>query len=150
MIGVAQSLAGPVYVDASILLKLFFPEADSASVERMLIGRRDLIASNLAVTEVVSALSRRRREGAISSPAVARLYQKILNEFDSGTFLRVDPTPETHRLAERLLLAMESNALRASDALHLALAVSAGAQTICTTDRRMAEAARSSGFTVHP
>jgi uncharacterized protein with PIN domain len=61
-------LTGPVYVDASALVKLYFPDSDSARLNRRLAGRRDFVASDLAVTEVVSSLARRQRDGMLCAP----------------------------------------------------------------------------------
>ena len=54
-------MLGPIYCDTSALLKLYFPEPRSADLTRVVEGRDDLLVSDLAVTEIVSALSRRVR-----------------------------------------------------------------------------------------
>ena len=99
-----RPVASVIYVDASALVKLFLPEPESAAVNRMLAGQRQVIVSDLAVTETTSALARRRREGL----------------------------------------------LRVADALHLALALSAGATVMATYDRRLAAAAFRVGLTNAP
>ncbi len=113
---------------------------------RQLCGRRGLTVSELAVTEVTSALVRRRREGLLDADLVARLHRAILAKIESGEFLSRSLTAEVHREAERLLLLLSSPPLRAADALHLALALAAGARTILTFDRRLTEAARQLGL----
>ena len=55
----------------------------------------------------------------------------------------------THREAERHLIS-SSVALRAADALHLAMALGAGAATVLTYDRAMAGAAIARGLAVWP
>jgi len=55
-----------------------------------------------------------------------------------------------HREAERLLLALDNIALRAADALHLALACLSGALAIVTYDLRLAEAALKIGLNPLP
>jgi predicted nucleic acid-binding protein len=104
-------------------------------------GRNDLLISELAITEIVSAISRRRREGILSTSQCARLHRRILADVDEGIYSRSDLTPETHREGERLLLAIDDVPLRAADALHLALASLSGAASIVTYDQRLAEAA---------
>ena len=70
------------------------------------------------------------------------MYQRVLRDFESGEFQRGDLTAGTHREAERLLLAVGSRtALRAADALHLALAGLFGARVFLTFDKRMSAAA---------
>jgi predicted nucleic acid-binding protein len=57
-------------------------------------------------------------------------------------------TPKAHIEAERLLLAAEGVALRAGDALHVALASLAAIVTVVTYDPRLADAAKSAGLEV--
>ena len=144
------AVAGPVYLDSSALAKIYIHEADSPEVDRLLRGRTDIFVSDLAITEVISAFSRRGREGPLSVGDLPRLHQTILGEVESNIFARVELTPEVHRLAERYLMAIGVVALRASDALHLALATEIGARTVFTTDRRLSEAARSISLAIRP
>ena len=58
----AERWAEPVYLDASALVKLFVPEAESDELNRALTGLTDVIVSDLALTEMASALGRRTRE----------------------------------------------------------------------------------------
>ena len=146
----ALELSGPLYFDASALVKLYLPEPDSASLNRLVAGRRDALVSDLVVTEIVSSLCRRRREGSVSPQIVDRVRREILSHLDDGVYARVELVPAVHREAERLLASIDKVALRAADALHLALALSGGAATVLTFDRRLADAARASGLGVHP
>ena len=146
----ASGLPGPLYCDASGLVKLYVPEADSDELNRTLRGRGDLLVSDLSITEIVSSLARRRREGALTAAIAGRLHRAILSHTEKGVYRRVELLPATHREAERLLLSAGSVPLRAADALHLALAVSGDAASVLTYDRRLADAARSVGLTVFP
>lgn len=53
-----SALPGPLYCDTSALVKLYVPESGSDELNRTVEGRDDLLVSDLAVTEIVSALSR--------------------------------------------------------------------------------------------
>lgn len=143
-------VAGPLYFDASALIKLYLPEPESDALNRVVEGRRDAIVSDLAVTEIVSSLCRRRREGAVDAQVVNRLRRQILSHFDSGVYRRVELLPEIHREAERLLVSIERVPLRAADALHLALALSGAAASVLTFDRRLVDAARAVGLNIFP
>jgi predicted nucleic acid-binding protein len=143
-------LRGPVYVDASALVKLYVPEPGSDELNRTLEGRRDLLVSDLALAEVVSSLARRRREGAIGAAAVARLYRTLLAHVEDHVFRRLELFAATHREAEKLLLSVGTVPLRAADALHLALAMGDEAGTLLTYDTRLAAAASAVGLWVHP
>jgi predicted nucleic acid-binding protein len=65
--------AGPIYLDASALVKLFVPEPASDSLNQALLGAEDVIVSDLALTEMASALGRRMREGRLTSAESRRL-----------------------------------------------------------------------------
>lgn len=135
-------VSSPVYLDASALAKLYVGEADSAELERALIGRSDLLVSELAITEVVSALARRVRQRDLSSRDAGRVHRRILADRERGEFRHLDLSPDLHRAAERLLMQIGGTVpLRASDALHLALAGSAPAGAFVTYDRQLREAA---------
>jgi hypothetical protein len=136
----------PVYLDTSALAKLYVPEAWSDALEKALLGRRDVLVSDLAVTELTSALARRMREGDLSRADGRRMYQRVLRDVTSGEFRRVELTANVHREAERLLVSVAPRrALRAADALHLAQAALLGARALVTFDRRMSEAAEALG-----
>jgi hypothetical protein len=140
---------GPVYCDASALAKVYLREPGSKEIDSLLAGRRDVVVSDLAITEVISSIARRRREGAISAATAARIRATILADLEAGSFLRSDLTPETHREAESLLLA-SSVALRTLDALHIAGALLARAASLAGYDRRLREGAAGLGLAVYP
>ncbi len=144
-----DELAGPLYCDSSALAKLVVPEAGSDELNAAIAGRDDVLVSDLAVSEVASALGRRVRERTLDSRDAHRVYRKVLSTIGEGAFRRVELLEATHREAERHLIS-SSVALRAADALHLAMALGAGAATVLTYDRAMAGAAVARGLTVWP
>ncbi len=141
---------GLLYVDTSALLKLYFREPESKTTNDFLRGRRDVVISQLAVTEMVSALARRCREGALDVAIASEAQQAVLDHIETGVFRCLEMFPDIHREAERMLLTTSAVPLRAADALHLALARNARAKTLVTFDRRMTEAGRAVGFVTLP
>jgi len=141
---------GPIYLDTSALAKLVLPEPNSDTLGRALTGRRDVVLSELAVTELVSALARRRREGDLAVEVVERLHRALLDHLVGGVFLRTSASPDTHRAAERILLSLASLPLRAADALHLAQAIAAESRTVATFDGRMRRLAPALGLALFP
>jgi len=113
-------------------------------------GRDDVLVSDLAVTEIVSAAARRLRRGALTREAVRRVQHAILGRLDDGVYHRVELTREVHRRAEHFLMNLQEPSLRAADALHLALATSARAASLASFDARLAAAARAGGLAVYP
>jgi uncharacterized protein len=147
----SNAFPGPLYLDASALAKSYIPEAESELLGAFLSGRRDWITSQLAVTEVTSALCRRRREDLASAEEVSRVYSRLRHDIEeSKLYSLADLTDDVHRQAESNLLATDVTPLRAGDALHLALAKASHCLCMVTFDRRLAEASRRHGLAVYP
>lgn len=139
--------AEPVYLDASALVKLLVPEDGSDALNLSLAGLTDVIVSDLALTEVASALGRRMREQRLTQAEARRLYREASKLHAASRAAEL--TPPVHRLAERLMLSLRVP-LRALDALHVATALDAGAATIVTFDPRLGDAALAQGMFVAP
>jgi predicted nucleic acid-binding protein len=105
--------------------------------------------SELTVTEMVSILTRLSRQGAIAREALRRIQHAVMARLDDGTYQRVELTTDIHRRAEQLLVQLIRIPLRAADALHLALAMSARA-SLASFDTRLASAARAIGLATYP
>jgi predicted nucleic acid-binding protein len=137
----------PVYLDASALVKLFVPERESDDLNQALAGLTDVIVSDLALTELASALGRRTRERRLTRAEAQRLYREAAKLHASSHHAEL--TPPVHRRAERLMLSF-TIPLRALDALHLATAVEEEAATVVTFDPRLRDAAATQGLFVAP
>lgn len=135
-----------IYVDASALAKLYLPEPESDVLDAFLRTRRDLMISDLAVTEVLSAVARRRREGALAAGDAVKVRDALWADANSGAFRRLDLTPKAHRDAERLMFQMDAVALRSLDALHLSLALAGDATHVLTYDARLGAATQYAGL----
>jgi predicted nucleic acid-binding protein len=144
----AEAAPTGVYVDSSALAKVYMPEPESEQLDTFLKGRRDLVISELCCTEVISAVARRKREGALSAPQANDIRKMLSADARSGSFRRLDITPAIHREAERILMSTGSVPLRTLDALHIALALSGQAQRVVTFDPRLAEAAALNGLEI--
>jgi len=123
------------YLDASALVKLVVPETESDALSLALAGREGFVASRLGATECRRACTLLGRS-AFLEQADAVLDRVTLLEV-SGAILEA---------AGRL----EPANLRTLDAIHLATALSIGADEIdvITYDLRLAKAARSHGLNV--
>jgi predicted nucleic acid-binding protein len=130
------------------LVKLFVPEPESDALNEGLVGAEDVVLSDLALTELASALGRRTREGLLTRAESRRLYREA--EKLATVCRRAELTPPVHRRAERLLLTSRVLPLRALDALHIALALDADVATLLTYDPRLGVAAAAQGLFVAP
>ena len=138
--------SSPVYLDTSALVKLYLPESGSNEMEDALLGRRDVIVSDLAITELTSAVVRRVREADLTGAHARRIYQRVLSDVDAGEFRRAEITANSHREAERLLMGIGRRVpLRAADALHLGMMGLLGVRVLVTFDQRMWSAAEALG-----
>jgi predicted nucleic acid-binding protein len=138
--------SGPIYLDASAMVKLLVPEAESDDLNEALVGAEDVVLSDLALTETASALGRRRREGMLAPAESRRLHREAMKL--AASCRRAELTPPVHRRAERLLLTSRDAPLRTLDALHIALALSADVATLVTYDPRLRAAAALQGLFV--
>jgi predicted nucleic acid-binding protein len=141
------SIQGPVYLDASAWVKLYVQEPHSDTLNRALLGRKDLFVCDLGATEVASGLARACREGRLDRVSARRLQRRLRQHVRSGIVQRLELLPKVHVEAERLLLE-GSVPLRAADALHVALASLSEIATVVTYDPRLSEGARSVGLAV--
>ena len=137
----------PLYLDSSALVKLFVPEPESDSLNEALLGAKGVILSDLALTEMASALGRRTREGVLTTRQARHLHREALRL--TASCRHVELTPPVLRRAERLLLSLPMP-LRALDALHLATALEAEAATMVTFDPRLRAAAAAQGLFLAP
>lgn len=140
--------SGPIYLDASAVVKLLLPERGSDELNNSLVGADEVIVSDLSITEVTSALARRVRERTLAGTEARRVHRELMRVADRC--LRAELTPPVHRRAERLLLGAAETSLRARDALHVAIAIDAAAATFVTYDRQLHRAATAHGLVAAP
>lgn len=128
-------MSGSAYLDTSAFLKLLVAESESAALREDLREVEQFASATLLRTETVRAL---RRAGLGHLVGAARRL------FASVVLIRLDE-PLLDRAGE-----LEPPVLRSLDALHLAAALSMGADlgTLYTYDVRLAHAAAAHGVDV--
>jgi uncharacterized protein len=134
------------YLDATVMLPILIKEPASAAVDAfMSTVQQELWVSDFAAAEAASALSRLVRTGRLqATDGAARL-----SDFDVWRTAMTKPA-EIHAVDVRLAAAYVRRfelALRAPDALHLAVARRLDVPLV-TRDRRLAAAARELGVAV--
>jgi predicted nucleic acid-binding protein len=134
--------AGKMYLDSCILVKLITPEADTHFFAERLTDV-PLTSSELALTEVWSALLAKERTGKITRPQRERAWRSF-SQMISGGSLELHPLQglvlrkANHQLEQCHPLV----ALRTLDAIHLAACDLAQDFPLCTTDERLRQAAK--------
>ena len=139
-----------MYLDSAIIVKLLVDEPDTEFLQDALIGK-SLCSSELAVPEVLSALFAKERNKLISFRQRERAW-RIFNERVQAEEILLHPlTGDVLRKATRILeLCHPKVALRPLDAIHTAACDLSQDFPLCTTDRRMREAAGLLGIPVFP
>jgi len=135
-------VAGDMYLDTGILVKLLAPELETAFFERELRGH-PLTTSELAVVEVKTALCGKERAAFITAAQRTRAETKFAAMIDDGILELFELNRRTLRKATQVVNGCHPQVpLRALDALHLAACDLAQEFPLCTTDARMHAAAR--------
>ncbi len=135
-----------LYLDTSAIIPTLVLEPTGPAIDRFIAGNRERLAvSEFAATEVASAFSRLHRTGAMDR-AETLLRLADFDTWRAANTATPDITAADHRLAG-LYVRRFDLALRAPDALHLAICARLGL-TLVTLDRRLAAAAVALGVAV--
>ena len=132
-----------IYVDTSVFVAAFTMEpAYTRKAQRFLMQESDIQASSWTVTEFASALMIKLRRGDINDPYRLNAWQRFKELISARALVRPVPTDAYVEAAE---LVIQSNQLRAADALHLATARQIGCSELATFDKVLASASRRYG-----
>jgi predicted nucleic acid-binding protein len=139
-----------MYLDSCIIVKLLVAEPDSEFFISSLEGQ-PLVTSELAQTEVFSALLARERAGKIS----AKDRRLAWHEFEAriaAKEIRIENLNSLvlHKATHLLERCHPKVPLRTLDAIHLAAADLCHDFPLVTTDARLRDAATLMGFSIFP
>jgi hypothetical protein len=134
--------------DSSAIVPLLCKEKETVAIVELYRGDPSMLVWTLTRTEIISALCRRQREGAVTRKEVTEAKYR-LKQLESDWTENTDYSLVKER-AERLL---ELHPLTAADALQLAAALVAVDERtsgfgFITLDARLGEAAAKEGFGV--
>jgi predicted nucleic acid-binding protein len=130
------------YFDTSAVVKRYVRERGSARVMSLL-GEHDFLSSAITLVEVLSALSRKKRDGELSENNFATTLNRIRSERDQWELVEVGE-PVLNRAQE---IVQGNVPVRALDAIHIASLVTfeaaAGVSVpFITADGRQRDAAK--------
>jgi len=136
--------------DSSAIIPLCLKERASEAIKGLMKGDEDVVVWWTTYIECLSALSRRQREGVLTSGDATKA-RAVLSAL-AAAWSEVQPTELVRLRAERLL---SIHPLRAADALQLAAALvwaqetPRGLEFVCL-DQNLREAALKEGFSIQP
>jgi len=136
--------------DSSALVPLLVPEEESRRCASFLRQDPGIIVWALTTTEILSALHRKSREGALDRRTLSEARKRLKSLEKAWTeIIQIDLVKDR---AERVLTI---HSLRSADSLQLAAALIAFGEAphgaaFVTLDESLAEAAEKEGFTVPP
>lgn len=135
------------YLDTSVIVSALTAESDSPRVRNWIAQREasSLHISDWVVTEFSAALSIKLRTEQISREYRDDALIQFRNAV-AASFVRL-PVAGVHFRMAAMLADRHELGLRASDALHLAIANQSGLP-LCTLDKRLAAAAMACGYKV--
>jgi uncharacterized protein len=135
-----------MYLDTSVVVKLYTRESDSAECERVL-GEQQIVSSELLYAEFWSALLAKERKGELAPENRQRVWELFENHLLDDVIELVEIDGVVIREAAEMMARVHPQVpLRTLDAIHLATFANIEAAPLFTTDRRMTEAARLLAF----
>ncbi|NOX62091.1 MAG: type II toxin-antitoxin system VapC family toxin [Chloroflexi bacterium] len=127
--------------DSSALAKRYIEEPGSDKLVDLLAPADELGVCVILLPEIVSALNRRIRENVITHKEYRRIRGQLLDDIRDATILQI-----TSPVVVGSITLLETNTLRAMDALHIACALEWRADLFVTSDKRQFAAAKQAGL----
>ncbi len=139
-----------MYLDSSIIVKLFVDEPETKALVTALVGQ-PLSSCELAIPEVRSALFGKEREKKISAAQREEAWRLFCNRVQSEEIELHPLSSATLSKAAHIMERCHPDvALRTLDAIHTAACDLSQDFPLCTTERRMRDAACVLGIPVFP
>ncbi|HTV43063.1 MAG TPA: type II toxin-antitoxin system VapC family toxin [Candidatus Sulfotelmatobacter sp.] len=139
-----------MYLDSCIIVKLVSHEPDSEAYHRVVTGN-PVVTSELAVTEVRSALLAKERAGRISVHARQTGWRLFQEKVRDEEFVLL---PLSRQIIERAGGVIEQChpklPLRTLDAIHVATAELCGGEEMCSSDNQVLKASDFIGLALVP
>jgi len=132
-----------VFMDSSALAKRYIEEPGSEVVEEILSSAASLGVSVICLSEIISALCRRRRERKVTPQQYAKAKRALFDDIADASVVYV-----TDEIVARAIAVLEQWPLRSSDSLHVASAAEWAADLFVSADEQQCAAARGYGLRV--
>ena len=131
------------FFDTSAFAKRYIDEKGSEDVVEYCQMASSLALSSICLPELISTLSRLKREKRISAAQYRQVKQMIIGDIEDVAICQL-----TVDVLETSISLLEKFTLRAMDALHIACAIEWEAECFVSGDKRQLLAAEKSGLNV--
>lgn len=140
-----------IYLDTGCLVKLYFPEPDSAAVAARVAGRA-MFYTPLHELELTNALNQKRFHGHATAAQVNAALAVIQSDLSSGVLVAPPTVWRTHFQSATQLSLSHTPVIgcRSLDILHCAVAADLLATEFVTTDARQSRLALAMGLVWSP
>lgn len=132
-----------VFFDSSAFAKRYVQEAGTENVLSWCDRATEIGLAGIALPEIISAFCRLRREDKISDGQYQQLKVSLMTDIEDATIVNISPA-----VIRDAIISLESNVLRAMDALHIGCAVAMRADFFISGDQRQCAAAKRAGLSV--
>ena len=130
-----------LFVDSSAFTKRYVFESGSDRLEILLQKASQLAMCTILVPEIIYGLNRRLREKVLSEQDYKKIKKQLLEDVHDAIVLQITPA-----VIARSVSLLETNILRAMDALHIACALEWDAELFVSADKRQLNAAENAGL----
>jgi hypothetical protein len=132
-----------VFFDSSAFAKRYIMEPGSDEVEKICSQSAMLGVSSVCLPEIISALSRLRRQSVITEGQYESAKQALLKDLEDALICNITPS-----VIKQSIHILESSKVRTLDALHVACALEFEAETFVSSDIQQLSAANKAGLKV--
>jgi predicted nucleic acid-binding protein len=129
------------FLDSSSFAKRYIEETGSSAVDDLCAKATELAICVICIPEIISALNRRLRERLIAHQDYLAAKQFLSSDVRDVVVINLVPT-----VISKCTLLLESNPIRAMDALHVASAIEWEADLFASSDRKQLAAAKKAGL----
>lgn len=138
-----EAVAVRVFLDTSAFGKRYIAERGSDKVIDLCQTADDLTVSVICLPELISALSRLRREKKLDRASYRRLKDDAVADLADA-----DTCQLTEKVLASVVSLLEQNSLRAMDAIHVACALAVNTELFVSGDRQQLAAAHRAGLRI--
>lgn len=138
-----------VYVDTSALVKFYYPEQGSDSVEEALLGADRVYISQLTIVEMASALMQKIRTGDLTKRAETAIWTAFQDDMNAGKVELVHLHDRHYvKAADVIREYGKAHGIKTLDALHLSIAHGLQAASFLCSDKVLVRVAAAMGIQI--